>query len=260
MPVALDRGPRTMKIVLLAEGPALERTLAQASFTIDRAADEEELAGLLSTFSYDAAVLVRTARPLRAAVGRLRDRDRLLPILAVGVDDAEERIACLHEGADDAVGRAAGAGEIAARVIALARRARGHGRAALRVGDVTVDLAAKSAFVGARPIDLTAKEFKLLRFFALHDGAVLDKQQVLDALYTSEDEPDDRIVGVYLCTLRRKLREAGARITISTRRGLGYVLQGSFAGEEEPLQVAAERGARRHRASAPRLELASAGR
>ena len=65
----------------------------------------------------------------------------------------------------------------------------------------------------------------------LRAGSVLDKQQVLNALYTSEDEPDDRIVGVYLCTLRRKLRDAGAQITISTMRGLGYILRPGFDAE-----------------------------
>ena len=121
--------------------------------------------------------------------------------------------------------------EVLARVTALIRRSTGHDRASLTLENLVVDLAAQSASTDGQLLDLTGKEFKLLRFLVLRAGSVLDKQQVLNALYTSEDEPDDRIVGVYLCTLRRKLRDAGARITISTMRGLGYILRPGLDAE-----------------------------
>ena len=215
-----------MKIVLVGENPGTLLPMARATFTVDHAVDEEELADLLATFTYDAVVLDRLPR---GEVGRqisyVRDVGKRVPILVVGIDETAARIGCLREGADDVVSRQVAPEEVLARVTALIRRSTGHDRASLIVENLVVDLAAQSASAGGQLLDLTGKEFKLLRFLVLRAGAVLDKQQVLNALYTSEDEPDDRIVGVYLCTLRRKLRDGGARVTISTMRGMGYILR-----------------------------------
>lgn len=200
--------------------------MARAAFTVDHAADGEELADLLATFTYDAIVLDRVRRAeILSQISYIRSVGKRVPILAVGVDETTARIGCLREGADDVVSRQVAPEEVLARVTALIRRSTGHDRASLMMENLVVDLSAQSASADGQLLDLTGKEFKLLRFLMLRAGSVLDKQQVLNALYTSEDEPDDRIVGVYLCTLRRKLRDAGARVTISTMRGLGYILR-----------------------------------
>jgi DNA-binding response OmpR family regulator len=215
-----------VKIVLVGENPGALLTMARATFTVDHAIDGEELADLLATFTYDAVVLDRVgSREVLPRIGQVRAGGKRVPILAVGVDETVLRIACLREGADDVVARQTAPEEVLARVTALIRRASGHDRASLVMENLTIDLAAQSASADGQRLDLTGKEFKLLRFLVLRAGSVLDKQQVLNALYTSDDEPDDRIVGVYLCTLRRKLRDAGVRITISTMRGLGYILR-----------------------------------
>ena len=215
-----------MKIVLVGENPGALLTMARATFTVDHAIDGEELADLLAAFTFDAVVLDRVGRSeILPQIAQVRLAGKRVPILAVGVDETALRIACLREGADDVVARQTAPEEVLARVTALIRRSTGHDRASLTMENLVIDLAAQSASADGRLLDLTGKEFKLLRFLLLRAGSVLDKQQVLNALYTSDDEPDDRIVGVYLCTLRRKLRDAGVRITISTMRGLGYILR-----------------------------------
>ena len=221
-----------MKIALVGENPGALLSMARATFTVDHAADGEELADLLATFTYDAVVLDRVPRnEILARISSVRSVGKRVPILALGVDETAARIACLREGADDVVSRQVAPEEVLARVTALIRRSTGHDRASLVMENLVVDLSAQSASADGQLLDLTGKEFKLLRFLMLRAGSVLDKQQVLNALYTSEDEPDDRIVGVYLCTLRRKLRDAGAQITISTMRGLGYILRPGFDAE-----------------------------
>ena len=221
-----------MKIAVVGENPGALLSMARATFTVDHAADGEELADLLATFTYDAIVLDRLPRAeILSQISYVRSVGKRVPILAVGVDETATRIACLREGADDVVSRQIAPEEVLARVTALIRRSTGHDRASLTLENLVVDLAAQSASTDGQLLDLTGKEFKLLRFLVLRAGSVLDKQQVLNALYTSEDEPDDRIVGVYLCTLRRKLRDAGARITISTMRGLGYILRPGLDAE-----------------------------
>lgn len=221
-----------MKIALVGENPGALLSMARATFTVDHAADGEELADLLATFTYDAVVLDRVPRSeILSQISYVRSIGKRVPILVVGVDETAIRITCLREGADDVVSRQVAPEEVLARVTALIRRSTGHDRASLVMENLVVDLAAQSASADGQLLDLTGKEFKLLRFLVLRAGSVLDKQQVLNALYTSEDEPDDRIVGVYLCTLRRKLRDAGARITISTMRGLGYILRPGLDAE-----------------------------
>lgn len=228
-----------MKIVLVGENPGTLLSMARTTFTVDHAVDGEELADLLATFTYDAVVLGRLSRADTARqISYVRSVGKRVPILVTGVDETATRIGCLREGADDVVSREVAPEEVLARVTALIRRSTGHDRALLAVENLVVDLAAQSASADGQLLDLTGKEFKLLRFLVLRAGAVLDKQQVLNALYTSEDEPDDRIVGVYLCTLRRKLRDGGARVTISTMRGLGYILRpGSDVEAPEPLAI-----------------------
>lgn len=228
-----------VKIVLVGENPGTLLSMARATFTVDHAADGEELADLLAAFTYDAVVLNRMPRgEIGRQISYVRAVGKRVPILVVGVDETATRIGCLREGADDVVSRQVAPEEVLARVTALIRRSTGHDRATLTIENLQVDLAAQSANVDGQLLDLTGKEFKLLRFLVLRAGAVLDKQQVLNALYNSEDEPDDRIVGVYLCTLRRKLRDGGARVTISTMRGMGYILRpGSDAEAPAPFTI-----------------------
>ena len=228
-----------MKIVLVGENPGKLLSMARATFTVDHAVDGEELADLLATFTYDAVVLDRLPRgEIGRQISHVRAVGKRVPILVVGIEETAMRIGCLREGADDVVSRQVAPEEVLARVTALIRRSTGHDRASLAIENLVVDLAAQSASANGQLLDLTGKEFKLLRFLVLRAGAVLEKQQVLNALYTSEDEPDDRIVGVYLCTLRRKLRDGGARVTISTMRGLGYILRpGSGADAPAPFPI-----------------------
>lgn len=216
-----------MKIALTPGGSRLASAFLGGGFTVDRAEGQSDLEDLLASYEYDAVVLEH--RP--GSVGpmtdlrRVRSRAGRAPILVHGADDCRLRIAYLHAGADDAVACQTEPAEILVRVHAMIRRCNGHVSAAVSIGNLTVDIDAHRATVDGTALDLTAKEFKLLELFALRGKAILNKHQVLNALYGNDDEPDDRIVGVYLCTLRRKLREAGAEVVVDTIRGLGYAMR-----------------------------------
>ncbi|MCS6891081.1 MAG: winged helix-turn-helix domain-containing protein, partial [Rhodovarius sp.] len=90
---------------------------------------------------------------------------------------------------------------------------------------ITMDLAAREALVNGRPINLTGKEYAILELLVLRRGAVLSKENFLDHLYGGIDEPDAKIIDVFICKLRKKLAQAGVENLIGTVWGRGYIVR-----------------------------------
>ena len=106
------------------------------------------------------------------------------------------------------------------------RRTHGHGSATISVGNLVVDLSRNQAKVGETRLELTAKEFRIIEFLALRKGAVLSKDAFLNHLYGGIDEPEPKIIDVFICKLRRKLVENGAEgLSVDTVWGQGYILR-----------------------------------
>jgi DNA-binding winged helix-turn-helix (wHTH) protein len=102
----------------------------------------------------------------------------------------------------------------------------GHGSATISVGNLVVDLSRNYAKVGETRLELTAKEFRIIEFLALRKGAVLSKDAFLNHLYGGIDEPEPKIIDVFICKLRRKLVENGAEgLSVDTVWGQGYILR-----------------------------------
>ena len=149
------------------------------------------------------------------------DAPRILVLSAR--DRVEDRIVGLDHGADDYLVKPFALGELTARVRALLRRDTG-GSAVLRWDDIELDAARHVARIGDRELDLTPKEFALLRFLLLHPDEVHSAERLLEHVWDEHADPFTNTVRVTISNLRRKLVEAGGRQPIETVTGRGYRL------------------------------------
>jgi len=157
-------------------------------------------------------------------VRRLRARGSVLPVLLLTARDAiEDRVRGLELGADDYLVKPFASAELVARIRALARR--NSPPAVLTLGQLTLDTSGKRARVGARSLELSAREWGVLEYLLLHASRVVSKQQIIDAILPWGEELTQNAVEVYISRLRLKLGEAG--VAIRTIRGFGYMLDTS---------------------------------
>jgi DNA-binding response OmpR family regulator len=140
-------------------------------------------------------------------------------------DSTEDRVGGLDEGADDYLVKPFSFAELSARVRTLLRRDAGRSGAELRVGQLRLDTARFEAWRGQRVLDLTAKEFALLRYFMANAGQVLSQEHLLDHVWDEHADPFTNTVRVTVGTLRRKLQDDGEDQPIETLVGRGYRLR-----------------------------------
>jgi two-component system OmpR family response regulator/two-component system response regulator QseB len=144
-----------------------------------------------------------------------------VPVLILTARDAvEDRIKGLDGGADDYVVKPFDLHELAARLRALVRRASGEAAPKLRVGDIELDPAARSASFRGQPVELSLREFALLQELMLNAGRVLSRDQLAQRLYAWGEEIESNAIEVHVHHLRRKL----APELLRTVRGVGYML------------------------------------
>jgi two-component system, cell cycle response regulator CtrA len=149
------------------------------------------------------------------------------PILILsGLDNVEDKIKGLGFGADDYMTKPFHKDELVARIKALVRRSKGHAQSAIHVDDLHLDLDNKAVEIDGARVHLTDKEYKILELLALHKHATLAKETFLNQLYGGVDEPDSKIIDVFICKLRKKLSNAsGGKDYIETVWGRGYTLR-----------------------------------
>jgi two-component system, OmpR family, response regulator len=207
-----------------AIGMALESALAEAGHHVRLRGDGRLLEQDLAQFRPDAVVLdvMLPGRDGFALMDVVRSRSNAGVLMATARDGIDDRLRGLTTGADDYVVKPFVLAELVARVNALLRRM-GRIQSTLAVGDLVVDPAAGTVRRGEATITLTATEFKLLCHLAEHRGKVLNKTQILSAVW-GFDAYDPNLVEVHISALRRKLEEHGPRL-LRTVRGLGYVLR-----------------------------------
>lgn len=163
----------------------------------------------------------RLARLIRA---RLKSQ---VPILIVsGKNTVDDRITALGAGADGYLTKPFDRYELMAHLEAIMRRTNGHAASQIEVGNLCIDFARNMVSVAGKPVSLTRKEYQILHLLAMRKGTVLNKDAFLNHLYGGVDEPESKIIDVFVCKLRRKLQKAGLSGTqIETIWGQGYVLR-----------------------------------
>jgi len=158
---------------------------------------------------------------------RLRSAKIKIPVLILsGLSGVEQKIKGLGFGADDYLTKPFNRGELVARIQAIVRRSKGHSESVLRFDKVKLNLDTRIIEVDSTPVHLTSKEYAILELLAMRRGAVLTKEMFLNHLYGGIDEPELKIIDVFVCKLRKKLAEAsGGTNYIETVWGRGYMLK-----------------------------------
>ncbi len=217
------------------------------------------------TGPFDVAVLsVASCREQALPVLReIRRRGLRLPVLILaGHLEPDEEHEALNAGADDVLARPVQMPILIARLQALVRRTLGHSSSIVTCGNVTLDQAQQSVTVDGRPVRVTRREFDVLETLMLRRGMLLTKDHFMSRLYGAEEGPDQRILDVFVCKLRRKLAAEGAAEIVRTVWGRGYVVEEPSASEIAAARARYAEGrprARRAHLSISNARMASAG-
>ena len=204
-------------------GDAIQAGLKQAGYAVDWMKDGISADQALSTEPY-AAVILDLGLPRMSGLEvlrRMRGRNTPLPVLILtAMDTVDDRIKGLDAGADDYLVKPFDMGELTARLRALVRRASGKATPSLQVAGVELDDAAHQVYYRQQAVELTAKEFAVLRALMLSTGKVLSRPQIEEQLYAWGEEVESNAVEVHIHHLRRKLFPE----LIETIRGVGYLI------------------------------------
>jgi two-component system cell cycle response regulator CtrA len=159
------------------------------------------------------------------ALRRLRAAKVGTNVIILGASDrVEDKVAAFTAGADDYLIKPFHRDELVARMLAIVRRVAGASRPVIEVGPIEVDLHQHVVSAFGRPLHLTGKEFGMMEAMALRKGQVLSKEALMNHLYGGMDEPELKIIDVFICKLRKKLETAGAKDHVETVWGQGYRL------------------------------------
>jgi len=170
---------------------------------------------------------------------QLRTARIATPILILsGLDDNENKLRGFGFGADDYLTKPFHREELVARIHAIIRRSKGHAQSVINTGKIAVNLDAKTVNVEGQTVHLTGKEYQMLELLSLRKGTTLTKEMFLNHLYGGMDEPELKIIDVFICKLRKKLSVAtGGENYIETVWGRGYVLRDP--APEQAVEIAA---------------------
>lgn len=231
-----------MRVLLVEDDPttqqSLQLMLESAGMVLDTTDMGEDGLEIGKLYEYDIIILDIMLPDMDGfeVLKRLRAARVETPVLILsGLSEAESKVKGLGTGADDYLTKPFDRQELIARIQAIVRRSQGHSQSVINTGRLTVNLDSRTVEVDKQPIHLTGKEYGILELLSLRKGTTLTKEMFLNHLYNGMDEPELKIIDVFICKLRKKLSTAtGGENYIETVWGRGYVLRDP---ENEPAQV-----------------------
>lgn len=236
-----------MRILLVEDdfstAKLIESTLREKGFVVDTTDLGEDGLEIGKIYDYDLFILDLMLPDMDGyeVLRRFRAAQITTPVLILsGLNDVKDKVKGLGFGADDYLTKPFNKTELIARVQAIVRRSKGHAESVVRTGRISVDLQAHTVDVDGQPLRLTGKEYAILELLSLRKGTTLTKEMFLNHLYGEVDEPELKIIDVFICKLRKKLSEAlGGHNYIETIWGRGYILRDPKENEEVvPLSTA----------------------
>jgi two-component system cell cycle response regulator CtrA len=222
-----------MRVLLVEDDPttskSIELMLTHANLNVYATDLGEEGIDLAKLYDYDLILLDLNLPDMNGheVLRRLRLSKVDTPILILsGDDDTESKLKGFGFGADDYLTKPFHREELVARIHAIIRRSKGHAQSIIKTGRIAVNLDAKTVDVSGNTVHLTGKEYQMLELLSLRKGTTLTKEMFLNHLYGGMDEPELKIIDVFICKLRKGLAEAtSGENYIETVWGRGYVLR-----------------------------------
>jgi two-component system cell cycle response regulator CtrA len=235
-----------MRVLLVEDDPttakSIEMMLSSAGMVVDSTDLGEDGLEIGKLYDYDIIVLDLMLPDIDGmeVLRRLRDARVQTPVLILsGLAESEQKVKGLGTGADDYLTKPFNKEELLARIQAIVRRSKGHAQSVIDTGRLAINLDSRAVEVDGQPIHLTGKEYGILELLSLRKGTTLTKEMFLNHLYGGMDEPELKIIDVFICKLRKKLSAAtGGENYIETVWGRGYVLRDP-EGEEKLAQAEA---------------------
>jgi two-component system, cell cycle response regulator CtrA len=222
-----------MRVLLIEDdrsiAQSIELMLKSESFNVYSTDLGEEGVDLGKLYDYD-IILLDLNLPDMSGFDVLRSL-RLsrvnTPILILsGLTGTDDKVKCLGFGADDYLTKPFHKTELIARIQAIVRRSRGHAQSVVQIGDLTVNVDAKTVHVDKAQVHLTGREYQMLELLSLRRGTTITKEVFLSHLYGGMDEPEIKIIDVFICKIRKKLAGASnGKDYIETVWGRGYLLR-----------------------------------
>lgn len=216
-----------MRILIIEDEPDLLRGLAQAlreeGYAVDTAADGEEGLFKAESWDYNAIVLDGLLPKLDGweLLKRLRETKKTPVLMLTARDQSKDRVRGLDTGADDYVVKPFDLAELLARLRALIRRTANQTRSTIQIGDVVIDMAARTVCQAGENVTLTAREYALVEYLALHCGEVVTRTTLYEHMFDENDTTLSNLLDVHVSNVRKKLGQD----FIVTRRGHGYCIE-----------------------------------
>ncbi len=221
-----------VRVLLVEDDIAASRGIAlmlkSGGAVVDTADTGEEALELVRHYDYDIMILDLMLPDMEGydVVRRMRSGRIELPVLILsGLSRPQAKVKGLGVGADDFITKPFDKAELLARMQAVVRRSKGFSQPTLRVGPLQLNLDSREVTVNNNIIHLTGKEYAILELLVLRKGMVLTKEAFLNHLYGGMDEPEMKIIDVFICKLRKKLAQAGVDSLIGTVWGRGYMMR-----------------------------------
>jgi len=222
-----------MRVLLVEDdsstAKSIELMLKSEGYVVDNTDLGEDGLDLGKLYDYDIIILDLMLPDMDGyeVLKSLRASKVETPILILsGLTELDNKIKGLGFGADDYLTKPFDKRELIARIQAIVRRSQGHAQSKIVTGDITVNLDTRTVDVGGKPLHLTGKEYGILELLSLRKGTTLTKEMFLNHLYGGMDEPEVKIIDVFICKLRKKIEQmTGGESHIETVWGRGYVMR-----------------------------------